>query len=31
MGYTFTAFGKYVPDKVVTNEDWAKIVDTNDE
>ena len=26
-----TAVGRYVPPKVVTNDDLAKIVDTNDE
>lgn len=28
---TFLGFGGYVPDRVMTNDDWAQLVDTSDE
>jgi 3-oxoacyl-[acyl-carrier-protein] synthase III len=28
---SFLGFGGYVPDRVMTNDDWAKLVDTSDE
>ncbi|MEG0692145.1 MAG: hypothetical protein RR444_03580 [Oscillospiraceae bacterium] len=31
MGISIIGTGMYVPNKVVTNDDFAKIVDTNDE
>ena len=31
MSFNIAGTGMYVPEKIVTNDDLAKIVDTNDE